>query len=311
MEGDWERLPAEQDIGCVQRGPLLIDIPKTWLEYEWFHSSWSQRVAEEAKVIHSMNPDLVLSNISYLSIEAGAQAGCRTVGLGSLSWDQVLDRFVTDGSEPQKEIIRRIRQAYLKAAQMIRLAPGIPMVAFRNLVDVGPTYSRPVKPSGEIRSQLDVKPDERLVLVAFGGIPLESLPVDRLEQMKGYRFLIGGPERFKGYSRVFSTASLSAAFNQILAESDLVVTKPGYATVVESVNYGTPIIYVRRNNFVDEQFLVDYSHQYTRAIELSMDQFQTGDWREALDAVQAMPCPSKHPPKSGTSAAAAVLAEYF
>ena len=203
IDCEWEVFPAEQDIGCVQQGPLQIDVPKTWEEYERFHSQWKEKIEGEAKIMRSHNPDLVLSNISYLGIEAGACAGCPTVALSSLSWDQVLKGFVSNGSESQQEIVHQICQSYQSADRMIRLAPGIPMVAFRDLVDVGPIGSRQVLPSGEIRNRLGVKPDERLVLVAFGGIPLNSLPVDRLEQLNGFRFLIGGSEHFEGYTRVF------------------------------------------------------------------------------------------------------------
>ena len=109
----------------------------------------------------------------------------------------------------------------------------------------------------------------------------------------------------------FSTGAFSVPFSHILAEADIVITKPGYATVVDSVNQGIPIVYVRRYNFIDEQLLVDYAHQHIPAVELSLEQFHAGDWQKVLDHVQSIPFPKNPPPKSGVSAAASLLAEYF
>ena len=307
----WELLPGRQDIGCVQNDPLKIAVQNTWKEYDRYHINWGQTVQTEAEKIRSEQPDLVVSNISYLAIEAGRQAGIPTVALGSLSWDQVMEYFRTDESEEHLAIIRHIRQAYQKAQLMIRFAPIIPMKAFSNLVDVGPIVGPPLQNSGLVRKHLNITQDEKLVLVAFGGIPLLSLPVDTMERFEGFRFLIGGSVKLNRNSRLRTTSMLPIPFRQILAEADLVMTKPGYATILETVRNGIPLVYVRRYNFVDEQVLVDYAHRYGQAMELHIDQFHNGDWIEALETVQQIPLPQEPPPVPGTSAAAEILAKYL
>src|SRR5438309_10844219 len=72
------------------------------------------------------------------------------------------------------------------------------------------------------------------------------------------------------------------AFGQLLDSADLIVTKPGYSTVVEAVAYQKPVVYVRRYNFADEGLLVDYLHRNGRAAELSAGDFTSGQWEEAL-----------------------------
>jgi len=307
----WKLHAGSQDIGCVQDDPLKINLQETWKEYEQFHIDWLRTVQTEAEMIRSEQPDLVISNISHLAIEAGRRSGIPTVALGSLSWDQVLEYFLTHESDGRPAIIRHIREAYQNAQLMIRLAPINPMVAFSNLVDVGPIAGSPLQNSGLVRNLLNMNRDEKLVLVAFGGIPLPSLPIDALDRLQGYRFLIGGSLNVNRDSRVRSTSDLPVPFRQILAEADLVVTKPGYATVIETVRNAIPLIYVRRYNFVDEQILVDYAHRYGRAMELHIDQFHKGDWIEALETVQQIPRPQEPPPELGTSAAADILANFL
>ena len=307
----WELHPGRQDIGCVQKDPLKINLQDTWNEYERFHIDWLQTVQIEAEMIRSEQPDLVISNISHLAIEAGRHSGIPTVALGSLSWDKVLEYFLTDESERRLAIIRHIREAYQKAQLMIRFAPIIPMEAFSNIVDVGPIVGPPLQNSGLIRNLLNIHQDEKLVLVAFGGIPLPSLPIDALKRLQGYQFLIGGSVNSDRNSRLRSTSILPVPFRQILAEADVVITKPGYSTVIETVRNEVPLIYVRRYNFVDEQVLVDYAQRYGRAMELPIEKFHGGDWIEALETIQQIPPPQEPAPELGTSAAAEILAKFL
>src|SRR2546426_3572545 len=133
----WEVSPGEQDVGCVQHGPMRIDVAATWAEHRRFHEEWEDKVAAEVRAIRSVKPALVLSDISYLAIEAAARADVPAVGLCNLSWDGILKLFFEPGRREQVKVIRRIQESYRLADLMIRIAPGIPMEAFRTIVDVG------------------------------------------------------------------------------------------------------------------------------------------------------------------------------
>src|SRR2546425_8607252 len=85
------------------------------------------------------------------------------------------------------------------------------------------------------------------------------------------------------------------AFGSLLASADLIVTKPGYSTVVKAVAYRTPVVYVRRYNFADEAVLVDYLHRHGRAVEVSAGGFPSGPWGDALFAGRAAPPPPPAP----------------
>ncbi len=305
----WEHSVSAQDIGCIQDGPLFIDVSKTWEAYEQLHKNWNARMKEEVTAIRAVKPDLVLSNISYLGLAAGVAADCQTVALGSLSWDQILTEYIINGSAKQKKIVNEIRQAYGETRLLIRPLPGIPMIAFREVRDVGPLLSPPVSPQRTIRRRLQVDPQERVVLVAFGGIPLSFLPLDQLEMLTGYRFVISGNFDCRGYSRVVSTNEFGLPFRQFLAEADVVMTKPGYATIVEVVRLQKPLVYVRRYNFADEQPLVDFAHRYGRARELSLREFESGQWHDALEQVLMLPRSSNPMPAEGTGEAADQLAK--
>lgn len=306
----WELSVQKQDVGCVQQSPLTIDVPATWRAYHDFHDTWDRRVFEECETIKRYTPDLVLSNISYLALEAGSRAGIPALALGSLSWDHVLHELVDPHNPEHGHIVSHIREVYKCAELAIRLAPALPMESFSQHLDVGPIgHSTPVDPrvfSHSIRKASDGP----LVLVALGGVPLDSLPFDIIDQLSPYQFLLD-LSLPTNYARLMSTRDVPMSFDELFGASDIILSKPGYGTVIEAVAVGKPFIYVRRYNFADEGVLVDYAHRYGRSYELSKDDFFSGAWREVLEGVQALPGPSEPPPESGVSAAADILDSYL
>jgi hypothetical protein len=307
----WTHSTAQQDVGCIQHGPLQIDVAATWDAHARFHAEWERKVDEEGRAIRAAEPALVLSDISHLAIEAGATAGVPAIGLCNLSWDQILEPLADPNWTGQRETLVLIRRAYARADLMLRLAPGLTLPAFSKIVDIGPIAS-PLAPDPSLLRQMSgAAPDDRVVVVAFGGIALDTLPFEQLEQLDGYRFVVSGmvPDWCR---RSMSTRTLAMPFGALLASADLIVTKPGYSTIVEAVALGKPVVYVRRYNFADEQTLVDYLHRHGRAAELSARDFVGGRWEQAMAAALAPLAPrTPAPVPTGAAEAALILLPYL
>lgn len=320
LDCPWEISQTKQDIGCIQHGPLTIDVEATWAEHFRFHEDWEKKVQLEAQAIRSRTPDLLLSDISYLAIEAGRLAQVPTVGLCNLSWDLVLSPYLaldqpghrddqrTTQRVTQMETLTLIRRAYGNADLMLRPTPSLAMNAFPKTAEIGPIAQPGAADRPGLRKAIGAAADERIVLVGFGGIALAALPFQCLDQLHDYRFIVSGPvpDRCK---RIISLSSLPFPFSVLLASADILVTKPGYNTVVEAVAQNTPTVYVRRHNFADESSLVEFLHRHGRGIELSQEDFAAGRWSETLEAVWTAPSPRQpSPPPTGAAEAARILA---
>ncbi|MGZ8383179.1 MAG: hypothetical protein ACXWWE_04130 [Nitrospira sp.] len=306
----WQLSTAQQDVGCIQNGPLKIDIASTWAAHRTFHTDWKHKVEAEAALIRAAAPACVLSDISHLGVAAGAATGIPTIGMCSLSWDLVLEPFVDPSVAEQTEILRHIREAYALADGFLRVAPGLAMTAFRNLFDIGPIAEPAAPQAARLREAIGAPATDRIILVGFGGIALQGLPFEAMEKMPPYRFLVDGHVPL-GLSRVASLATVGLPFKAVLASVDMVLTKPGYGTIVEAVALGTPVVYVRRYNFADEQSLVDYLHRYGRGVELSLSEFLDGRWEQAIRQAFDQSIPHPPPPLSGAEDAAHMLSRYF
>jgi hypothetical protein len=305
----WELSPAQQDIGCVQDGPLKIDIDATWASHQRFHKTWEERLSNEVAAMQAASPALVIADTPYLAIEAGSRAQIPTVALASFTWDIVLNEYCNATDNSHQQLIQCIRESYAKAYIAFRITPAPRIDAFSNIIDIGPIASLTSPERDQLASALALAPNERTVLVGFGGIPLTSLPLEQIEQLRHYRFLFDGPVP-PAYSRIYSTKTLPFSFKTLLASVDVIMTKPGYGTIVEAVALQQPVVYVRRYIFADEPPLVDYLHRYGRGIELSLEDFTQGRWEPALRKVVDLPMPAAPPPlTSGAADAATILAK--
>jgi hypothetical protein len=114
-----------------------------------------------------------------------------------------------------------------------------------------------------------------------------------MEQLRRYRFLFDGPVA-PGYSRIHSTKTIPFSFKTLLASVDVIMTKPGYGTIVEAIALQLPVLYVRRYNFADEQPLVDYLHRYGRGIELSFDDLRKAAGKQPCNNRWTHRCLRRH-----------------
>jgi hypothetical protein len=305
----WDHQPVQQDVGCLQDGPLKIDIEATWEAHRRFHDTWEARLSHEVAAMQTASPALVIADTPYLAIEAGSRAGIPTVALANFTWDLVLKEHCNATDPTQQQLIQRIRQSYAKADRALRITPAPKFDVFSHMVDIGP-IAEPAHPERDrLASTLALTPSEQIVLVGFGGIPLTSLPLEHMEQLRRYRFLIDGPVP-AGYSRIHSIEALPFSFKTLLASVDIIMTKPGYGTLVEAVALQQPVVYVRRYNFADEPPLVDYLQRYGHSVELSIDDFTQGYWEPALRQALTAPATLLPPSATGAAEAAELLVRY-
>jgi len=306
----WEISPVQQDVGCVQNGPITINVAATWYEHDRFHRTWSDRLQTEVDAMRAAAPKIVLADTPYLALAAGKAAGIPSVALASLTWDLILSEYEAPPSIDRLAITQSIRQAYGQADSALLITPAPSIESFSQRVSIGPIAEPAASAREQLTPRLALASDERIVLVGFGGVPLNSLPFEKLEALTGYRFLFDGTVPSTS-TRFISTRTLPFSFTTLLASVDVIMTKPGYGTVVEAVALQVPTVYVRRYNFGDEQSLVDYLHRYGRGLELSMDDFMKGHWATTLESAIKLPTTTPPPEPNGAHEAAAILVPYF
>ena len=141
----------------------------------------------------------------------------------------------------------------------------------------------------ELRAELQCAADEKLILVAYGGfekqLPLESWPLK-----PGLRWLVsqrGASPR----ADMSDVDSCGMGFSDLLRSVDAILTKPGYGTFVEAACSATPVLYERREDWPEQEALIDWLKSNARCAEISQAALQSGDLVEALRELWQQPRP--------------------
>lgn len=245
------------------------------------------RVADEARFLAGLKPDLVLTNVSYLPLAGAAVAGIPTLSLCSLNWADLFDHYF--GDQPwAKPIHAEMLAAYRSAQAFLRVTPGMAMDALNNVQPVGPIAA--------IGSRHDLGLNgDKAILIAMGGIA-HRLPVENWPRQPGVRWLVPAAWQCR-HPDAIASESFGLNFTDLLCSVDAVITKPGYGTFTEAACNGTPVIYQRRDNWPEQECLIDWLAVNGRCLEIDADLLRTGQFATSLADTFGQtprPAPSTH-----------------
>ena len=302
-------IPAASDFGFVMVDALQVDREASAAAYRAAHADWPARVAAEADFLRRLAPDQVLSNVSYLPLAGAAQAGLPAVALCSLNWADLFAHFFAheDWAAP---IHAQMLAAYRGARTFVCTTPGMAMPALPHRVAVGPIAR--LGPASSRHSARNLIPDDlnqagratqtsRRVLLAMGGIT-HFLPVDRWPRVPGVRWLIPADWPLQHPdAEPFDRQGLD--FTALLCSVDAVITKPGYGTFTEAACNSIPVLYQRREDWPEQDCLIEWLQRYGMCQEISGEALACGDVTSALESLWALPRPVPPSPTGAQEAA--------
>ena len=169
-----------------------------------------------------------------------------------------------------------ISECYSKCDRLFRLPFHEPMQAFNNIeniTDIGLTGGYPFVDADEIKSKWNINtPREKTVLLTFGGLGLQQIPYQNLNNYPDWQFITfdkAAPD-LPNLIKIEDKRIRPVDFMPICGR---VVSKPGFGTFAEATKLGVPIVSITRENFAESAFLLegisDYNyHQILTPAEL-------------------------------------------
>ena len=302
-----EYLVGRSDFGFVMLDAVRIDYAATADAYRAWHADWKQRVDSEADCLRRLQPDLVLTDVAYLPLAGATQAGIPAVSMCSLNWADLFAHVF--GADPWAEAIHaQILAAYRGAECFLRLTPAMPMPDLPNARAIAPVAALGRNCRDELRARLGAAPDERIVLIAFGGFD-KNLNAGQWPITPGVRWLV--PQGW-AVARDDMTAleRLQMNFTDLLCSVDAVLTKPGYGTFTEAACNGTPVLYVRRDDWPEQDCLIEWLERNARCREVGEAELMSGMMQPALEQLWPL-APPRLPRPDGAAEAAALIASYL
>lgn len=292
-------IASATDFGYVMIDATRVDLAASATAYRQAHADWPARVADETLFLANLKPDLVLTNVSYLPLAGAAAAGIPALSLCSLNWADLFDHYF--GDQPwAKPIHAEMLSAYRSAQAFLRVTPGMAMDVLGNVQTVGP-----IAALGR-RHDLGLNGD-KAILIAMGGIA-HRLPVEDWPRLPGIRWLVPAAWQCR-HPDAIASESFSLNFTDLLCSVDAVITKPGYGTFTEAACNGTPVIYQRRDNWPEQDCLIDWLTANSRCFEIGAAVLECGQLAAALENVLAQ-SPSPLPETDGITQAAHAIIDY-
>ncbi|WP_300337737.1 hypothetical protein [Accumulibacter sp.] len=304
VAADFSHLPGSSDFGYVMHDAVSLDLDATAQAYRRQHADWNRLVESDAQLFRQLKPNLVLSDVAYLPLAGAARAGIPAVAMCSLNWAELFAHFFAS-EDWAPTIHRQMLEAYRSAECFLRLTPGMAMSDLPGLRTIGPIAAVGGDCRQELRRQLGCSGEQRLVLIAFGGVE-KQLPVDQWPPLAGLHWLI--PQAWQIDQPGFTDfEALGRPITDLMRAVDAVLTKPGYGTFAEAACNGTPLLYLRREDWPEQDVLIAWLQQHGRCREVSDADLLAGRLRPALAALWSQAPPAVPRPSGADEAAAALL----
>jgi L-arabinokinase len=289
-----ELQPFESDTGVVQLDPTRIDEQASVRRAAAFYADFDRRASDEAAVLKTMRPDVVLGDIPPLAFEAADRAGIPSIAISNFTWDWIYEEYATFERDAP-HVVPTIRAAYARTTLALRLPMYGGFEAMAAVVrDIPLIVRRSTRDPEETRGLLGIRDDRPVVLVTLDSHGPE---------------LAIAIESTTGRVTVLTSECLvdGLRYPDLVAASDAVLTKPGYGIISECVANGTALLYTSRGRFREYDALVAEAPRLVRCRYIPRDDLFNGRWEDALDALLRQPDPPDHPPLDGAAVAARVV----
>jgi UDP:flavonoid glycosyltransferase YjiC (YdhE family) len=283
---DVEWLPSPGgplDIGVVQHDGLDFDIDATRDRWRAFAREFETRATAEGELLREAGVDIVVGDIPPLAFAAAAHAGLPSIAVGNFTWDWIYAVW-----PDFDDVLGCVRSAYGRADMLLRLplhaTDAEAFAAFEQVLDVPLIARHATRSRNEVRRELGLAADERVVLISFGGFNAVGLDVSRLGRWSDYTFVL---IQHAGAlpANVLNLNESPADYVSLLAACDVVVTKPGYGIVADCLANRVAVLFTDRGPFREYDVLALALTRLGSARHVPRQSVLSGELGPDLDAL--------------------------
>jgi hypothetical protein len=276
------------DVGLVQTSPLTEDLEAT---VEALDEMWRDNRAVEklAGLLQELQCSVAVADISPLGLAAAAAASVPSVLIENFTWDWIYSEY-PDAPNRLRAHGRSMADAFVTADLRIQTdpicQPAPPAVAV-SLVARKPKLERT-----KVRAKLGLPVDEPMIAVSMGGVRWDYRGFSERVSSGGPWIVIpGGAERtIERRGRLILLPFHAQIYHpDLVAASDVVVSKLGYSTVAETYCAGAALCYVGRPNFPESPVLARWVARHMVAEEIDEEALRNGGWLAAAEGLLKKP----------------------
>ncbi len=306
IEGNFIHRPRAFDIGVIQSDSLRMNKDATLQKWQEIFRKKNALIASEVNFIKTNKVDLILADIPPLIAPIAKAAGIPCWMMSNFGWDFIYQAW----GEQFQEITDWISQCYQQCDRLFRLPMAEPMTAFNNIIDVGLTGGNPNYSEAELRQKFNLTaPQEKIILLTFGGLGLEAIPYQNLTNFPNWQFITFDRQApdLPNLIKVTDNAYRPVDFMPLCGR---VFSKPGFSTFSEAMRLDVPIISLTRNDFAEASVLLEGIRNYSYHQIIETEQFYQDNWEFFLED-PSQPLTNITLKKDGDEVIAQAVMDYF
>lgn len=310
-------LPGACDTGIVQATSITHDDPATVRATLDFHRTYQARIEAEVGTLAGEDVDLIVGDMPPLAFAVAARLGVPSIALGNFTWDWIYEThpgFLPGGAEALAEI----RESYRHATLALELPFSGGFDIFRDVRPLPLIARRATQSRADTRAFFGLAAEARVALLSFGGYGLPSLDLSTLDCRHTWtivttdRVTNSASGSLPHVRTVVERDFLSSRFRyeDLVAASDVVVTKPGFGIIAECISTGTAMLYTSRGEFREYDVLVNALPRYVRSRFIDQPTLFAGRWSDSLDALLNQADPPERMALDGAEEAAEEISNF-
>lgn len=303
--GDVRYRAGRFDSGMAQLDSIRVDVAASLRAAVEVVSRKTALIEQEARFIERERVGVVVGDIPAIPFGAALKAGVPSLAVGNFAWDWIYEEFI-DRDPAWQGVVECFREGYRACGLLLRLPFAEEMTAFRRRQDL-PLVARPGRNRrDEIAGRLGIRADKPWVLLSFSTLEWDAAALRRVRALDAYEFLTVLPLQWPG-PPFHAIDRNEFSYSDVLASSDIVVTKPGYGVLSECAVNGKPMVYAERADFREYPVLEAAVKRYFRHQHLPARDLYRGDLGDALSAIASAPAPREKMERGGDDEAARVI----
>jgi len=279
------------DFGMLMSSPIGIDIKNSQLKYQQLFQQWQSHVNNEKRLLTNIKPDILISNISPISLDAAQQLGIATASVAPFNWAQIYQAYCLTKDSATQAVYQKMRTVYQATDRIFKPLPFVPLNDGSE-IKIASINDQPIGDLAFLLQRLPAN-TKKVGLLALGGLPF---PLDLLcwPEVDGLHWLVDQdiPASRTDMSQI---KSLNIPFLQLVADSDFIITKPGYGTYCEiaalAKHKKVRVISLMRPDWPETPYLNKFLAQRVPFVEIDEKQLTGQALKEVLEKLNKLNYP--------------------
>lgn len=270
------------DGGVLHAEDLIPDPDATKLSILELMSSRREICERETDFLRREGIDLIIIDIPWLPVEAAVYANIPVFAVSNFDWLFIYQRLF-GGDRQMRPVLNAIWSMY----QMVDRGFRLPFSDKRSMSAVGKVekvglLARTKKSYRDIRREFGLEREKPVLVATFGGTGKIGTDISLLcKAFPGY--VLTSEEGISEPNHIQFPANTD--YLDLIYNSDIVLTKPGYGIFSETTQFGKTLLYCPRKNYPEEEILIGGLRGYKEKVELTSLKLTGKEWKTLFGKV--------------------------